>query len=450
MEGEKPRKRVVALLAQTIEQTGNDVTINRIKDGLCDRFDVRIYAIHNNTSTQRFVQDVQSGKVDCALGLHAYRAGLPLLQHAKSIPFAIIIGGTDVNEMIHEESKRIVIKQCFRTAKAIVCFSDALHKRVQDISREFHLPSVYIIPQAVQEIIGKLITGSSFQLRKHLHLGSGSHIFLLLASLRDVKDPFFLNNVFRKWYRRDPNVHLVIAGKSLDSKLLKIAESYGDCLSPSYQGVSYIGVLSSSQVYAAMKQATAVVNTSISEGQCGVILEAMYLQTPVLARANEGNAAIVKHARTGFLFKDPDDFVRQAQSITAAIDLQKTRTLLHQPVGHDTPDSSCQPSCDAPPLSVSTQTSSETWTIERLKQVTDAAHNYVLSHHTFEVESAGYMQVVDHVLADTGGVAEKQTQSSLSPPKLQRASMQPCATDAVLHGPVDLSPLHPEEAPAQR
>jgi glycosyltransferase involved in cell wall biosynthesis len=41
--------------------------------------------------------------------------------------------------------------------------------------------------------------------------------------------------------------------------------------------------------------ATAVVNSSISEGICGVLLESMALRVPVLARGNAGNQALVQH-----------------------------------------------------------------------------------------------------------------------------------------------------------
>ena len=42
-------------------------------------------------------------------------------------------------------------------------------------------------------------------------------------------------------------------------------------------------------------QARVVLNTSTSEGMCNSLLEAMLVGTPVLARANPGNAALLGH-----------------------------------------------------------------------------------------------------------------------------------------------------------
>jgi glycosyltransferase involved in cell wall biosynthesis len=52
--------------------------------------------------------------------------------------------------------------------------------------------------------------------------------------------------------------------------------------------------------------ADVVLNTSVSEGQSGALLEAMAAgAVPVVARANEGNASLVVHGVTGLLFGPP-------------------------------------------------------------------------------------------------------------------------------------------------
>lgn len=67
------------------------------------------------------------------------------------------------------------------------------------------------------------------------------------------------------------------------------------------------GLLSyASYIAQAMKDATCVLNCSLSEGQCGAILEAMTMGTLVLARAIEGNACVIEHMHTGLLFATPE------------------------------------------------------------------------------------------------------------------------------------------------
>ena len=52
-----------------------------------------------------------------------------------------------------------------------------------------------------------------------------------------------------------------------------------------------------------------LLNTSLTEGQSGAILEAMALGVPVVARANEGNASLVTHGASGLLFHTPAEAV---------------------------------------------------------------------------------------------------------------------------------------------
>ena len=57
------------------------------------------------------------------------------------------------------------------------------------------------------------------------------------------------------------------------------------------------------------------VRLQISEGMSGVLLEAMSLGVPVLARNNAGNATIIEHGRTGLLFGTPGEFVVLARAL---------------------------------------------------------------------------------------------------------------------------------------
>ena len=65
-------------------------------------------------------------------------------------------------------------------------------------------------------------------------------------------------------------------------------------------------------------QARVVLNTSTSEGMCNSLLEAMLVGTPVLARANPGNAALLGHADAiGLLFETEDELVQRAEALLA-------------------------------------------------------------------------------------------------------------------------------------
>lgn len=77
------------------------------------------------------------------------------------------------------------------------------------------------------------------------------------------------------------------------------------------------------ELHAAMKRCFAVVNSSVSEGMSGAILEAMDLGVPVLARNIPGNAAVVQHEFTGLLYSSPQEFVHQSQRLLSDHELRE-------------------------------------------------------------------------------------------------------------------------------
>merc|ERR1740124_1502973 len=60
------------------------------------------------------------------------------------------------------------------------------------------------------------------------------------------------------------------------------------------------------EVLASVQQSDACLNTSISEGMCNFILEAFALETPVIARKNEGNSFLLRES-CGHLFETKDE-----------------------------------------------------------------------------------------------------------------------------------------------
>ena len=86
-------------------------------------------------------------------------------------------------------------------------------------------------------------------------------------------------------------------------------------------GVIVTGWLSRKDVFRHMADACVYVSTSIFEGMPVSVLEAMFLEIPVLCRNAEWSAAIICDRTTGFLFDD----VRTATAILLSVDAS-TRT----------------------------------------------------------------------------------------------------------------------------
>lgn len=80
-------------------------------------------------------------------------------------------------------------------------------------------------------------------------------------------------------------------------------------------GVLYHPGLSPSQLQAAIQQSTALLNSSVSEGLSNALLEAMELQTPIIARRCAGNEVVLDYGRFGLLFDTPAQCVECAASL---------------------------------------------------------------------------------------------------------------------------------------
>ena len=139
----------------------------------------------------------------------------------------------------------------------------------------------------------------------------GEFIFLWPGGIRGVKDPLFVVRVFRRLARRYPQARLLFVGPILE-------RGYGRRFLRALRGVRgarWQGAVPARAMPGIYAAADVVVNSSLSEGMSNALLEAMAMGVPVLARAIEGNRALVRHNRTGLLFSSERDFLRQAKRL---------------------------------------------------------------------------------------------------------------------------------------
>jgi glycosyltransferase involved in cell wall biosynthesis len=269
-------------------------------------------------------------------------------------PFCIVLGGTDINEMTKDAAKRAVIMCALRHAACIVSFSRAMQTLVEQLFvrekqaqaqrlqqlrerkqavvlahfKPIVLPPIYIIPQAIdtaslRRIAAKARNSSSTLFGKpvaaivpHFDAKRGDTFVLLPSSIRAVKDPLFLIAAMQAQYTKATaaaaatttarrRCHLVILGSVLDAELhATMLKRISSSPAASYAGVQYRAPVPIAQLHEAMCHplCTGIVNCSLSEGQSATILEAQGLGVPVFARRIAGNAEIVEHGKTGWLF----------------------------------------------------------------------------------------------------------------------------------------------------
>ena len=330
------------MLSSLTPHTGNAITTERIKSGLHIKH-VLCHDVNSLQTPSDLARILVSSRATLVLGVHAYRAGRLLLD--CGVPYIIILGGTDMNEHLHEARKGALIRKVVLQAAAIVAFDqnlrDKLLAAVPSVQQK-----VFLIPQAVAiaPCIGTL-EDERKAIRAKLRVSDSDLLLLLPAGLRPVKDVLFAVDAICKWHEEDRRVKLRIVGPRLEGKYADQVESRLREHSAKPNGVSplrvyaasnmqvgscaeYIGSLPREELHAAMRSADLLLNTSTSEGMCNSILESMVIGTPVLARANNGNMQLIKEEETGLLcdYDDPLHLIEQAKRVlvTEAPSLGKT------------------------------------------------------------------------------------------------------------------------------
>ncbi|XP_011382973.1 glycosyltransferase 1 domain-containing protein 1-like [Pteropus vampyrus] len=140
-----------------------------------------------------------------------------------------------------------------------------------------------------------------------------ARVFLLVCGLRQVKDPLYLVDAFSAWHQEEPSVYMVIVGPEVDPVFTREVKAGVRRAA----GVRLLPEMAQGDLHAALKNCSALVNSSVSEGMSAAVLEAMDLEVPVLARNIPGNAAVVTHEVTGLLFSDPQEFVQLAKRLVS-------------------------------------------------------------------------------------------------------------------------------------
>ncbi|XP_068166037.1 glycosyltransferase 1 domain-containing protein 1 isoform X3 [Antennarius striatus] len=137
------------LIACLSPKTGNYATAVRIRSHIekaghtCELRDAADFA--SSTDVANLVS--QSPQFEGILVIHLFKAGRLLLD--TQVPFGVIFGGTDINEDVKVEQKRVVMEQVLLRARFAVAFSDRL-KEAAELFLRCQSSKIYVQPQGVQ------------------------------------------------------------------------------------------------------------------------------------------------------------------------------------------------------------------------------------------------------------------------------------------------------------
>ena len=260
--------------------------------------------------------------------LHAFKCGDVLDQladikrrrGADFVPTVLVLGGTDVN--VDAGDKADVLTRRAHAVDKVVSFSTSMiaaappgslpsDGRTAVVPQGVSLPkevkgvpSVEGVPSGVFEEEGfeeegfdvaddALSPPPPLPLHEACGVPTSMPVFLLPAGLRPVKDVLWavdaIDAIGAGSADASPPFVLAIVGPSLDDKyrdavVERLRRSKNVVLIPPVDRAHTVGY---------MRAATAVVNTSTSEGQSGAILEAAAAGVPIVARDIPGNRALL-------------------------------------------------------------------------------------------------------------------------------------------------------------
>ena len=260
--------------------------------------------------------------------LHAFKCGDVLDQladikrrrGADFIPTVLVLGGTDVN--VDAGDKADVLTRRAHAVDKVVSFSASMIAAAPPGSlpsdgRTAVVPQGVSLPEEVKEVpsvegvpsVGFEEEGFEEEgfdvaddapspppplpLHEACGVPTSMPVFLLPAGLRPVKDMLWavdaIDAVGAGSANASPPFVLAIVGPSLDDKyrdavVERLGRSKNVVLIPPVDRAHTVGY---------MRAATAVVNTSKSEGQSGALLEAAAAGVPIIARDIPGNRALL-------------------------------------------------------------------------------------------------------------------------------------------------------------
>ncbi|XP_076804810.1 glycosyltransferase 1 domain-containing protein 1-like [Clavelina lepadiformis] len=369
----------VLLLSPTLAATGNTSTVSRLQNhferkSFCvlvtSPHDLFSQKVNYNCKLKRINKHIVENKVNFVILIHAFKSGSCVICTCSNscklcVKYAVVFGGTDLNEDIKYQDKFEVMKTCLNNAVFCVAFTESLLA----VAR-IHYPNTpaYLQQQALSYQLYNVSINDSC--KSHVSTKTPL-VFLLSCSIREVKDPLFLLEDFLTWrklatFSRD--IRLLILGPVTGSEYANLffkqmqtlimahhaqcthnqddklhinlksvisfpplpgstgIEAMNAWLSiPDGSVIQYLKPFEQSEFQELLRTDTffAMINCSKSEGMSASLLEAMACGLPVLARNISGNNAVITDYQNGLLFSQPQEFVNKAMELIIDDDLLK-------------------------------------------------------------------------------------------------------------------------------
>jgi len=193
------------------------------------------------------------------------------------------------------------MKEAISNSEIVISFNTEMIERIKD---KFEYTFCYeIIPQSISDCTIDSVE-NVFSIRNRLSLPESCKITLFPSGIRAIKDPKFVIAQILEILEEYTDHIFILIGARLDTELY---EEIVNITKLQKRFIIY-DVIPHEDFISLLKECQLVINTSIAEGMSNVLMEAMKVGVPILARANEGNSLLIEHEVNGLLFSTPDEF----------------------------------------------------------------------------------------------------------------------------------------------
>jgi len=288
--------RLLIIVPRQERATGNWITASRLRQGLTVRGHA-VSVIETDGDAAALRTTVTAAAPQLVLLLHAWRSGSPWLETGLTLPYAVLLTGTDVNLGLHDPRQAPLITTVLQRAAAVLSQNALTVAELQRTYPELAAGIHYLPP-------GITLGTASFPLRERLGAAQDEPVLLCPAGIRPVKGVLELVDACAPLHREMLAFRLVFCGPLLDA-------GYGRRFLDRVAGhpwVTWLGTIPPEAMPAAMRQADLIVSYATSEGLPNALVEAVALGRPVVARAIPGNRAIITDGDNGLLFVDAAGF----------------------------------------------------------------------------------------------------------------------------------------------
>jgi len=294
---------------------GNSITAERIKSGLsCHGISVNVF----NSEKDRLEQ-VMNFKPDIIHCLHAQHSWefISNLYRQFTVPLVTTLTGTDYSEFTDDQNQNSTFHRMCRLSSAVITFHDRAKEQVVKYFPDIR-DKIHIIPQTidVHETVPQK-TG----VRRQYGFTADDILILTAAAVRKIKNLAYAVHICGKAHHLHSNVRLILCGPVIEPAVADSLFSLAETTDYFY----YLGELSQTDLKLLMHACDIYLNTSLHEGMCGALMEAMAAALPVMASEITGNASLIKNGENGFLapLHSEDVFTRRLCRLIENPELRK-------------------------------------------------------------------------------------------------------------------------------